>query len=83
MDMISADQAMERAEKSTGIKQATNFSGFDAYIICVSTHKQEDMFSPQIEGILSIVERLSKEAKDGALVSIESTYPVRNFKESV
>ncbi|MDW0314775.1 MAG: NAD(P)-binding domain-containing protein [Nitrososphaeraceae archaeon] len=76
-----SSQAMERAEKSTGIKQATNFSGFDAYIICVSTHKQEDMFSPQIEGILSIVERLSKEAKDGALVSIESTIPLGTSKK--
>jgi UDP-N-acetyl-D-mannosaminuronic acid dehydrogenase len=34
------------------------------------------MFTPQIEGLLSIVERISKEAKrDGALVSIESTIP--------
>jgi UDP-N-acetyl-D-mannosaminuronic acid dehydrogenase len=76
-----SSKAMERAEKTTGIKQATNFSGFDAYIICVSTHKQEDMFSPQIEGILSIVERLSKEAKDGALVSIESTIPLGTSKK--
>ena len=76
-----SSEAMERAEKTTGIKQAANFSGFDAYIICVSTHKQEDMFSPQIDGILSIVERLSKEAKDGALVSIESTVPLGTSKK--
>ena len=76
-----SSEAMERAEKTTGIKQAANFSGFDAYIICVSTHKQEDMFSPQIDGILSIVERLSKEAKDGALVSIESTIPLGTSKK--
>ncbi len=49
-------KALERAEKTAGIKKAINFSGFDVYIICVSTHKQEDMFSPQIDGILSIVQ---------------------------
>src|ERR671910_3320968 len=44
-------KALERAEKTAGIKKAVDFSGFDVYIICVSTHKQEDMFSPQIDGI--------------------------------
>jgi UDP-N-acetyl-D-mannosaminuronic acid dehydrogenase len=75
-----SSKAMERAEKR-GVKKATNFSGFDVYIICVSTHKQEDMFSPQIEGLLSIVETISKEAKDGALVSIESTIPLGTSKK--
>ncbi|HJU84861.1 MAG TPA: NAD(P)-binding domain-containing protein [Nitrososphaeraceae archaeon] len=69
-------KALERAEKIAGIKKAINFSGFDVYIICVSTHKQEDIFSPQIEGLLSIVQnKISKEAKNGALVTIESTIP--------
>ena len=53
MDMILV-KAIERAEKTAGIKKAVNFSGFDVYIICISTHKQEDLFSPQIDGILSI-----------------------------
>src|ERR687897_618486 len=75
-------KALERAEKTAGIKKAVNFSGFDVYIICVSTHKQEDMFSPQIEGILSIVQdKISKEAKDGALVAIESTIPKGTSKK--
>lgn len=69
-------KALERAEKIAGIKKAINFSGFDVYVICVSTHKQEDIFSPQIEGLLSIVQdKISKEAKNGALVTIESTIP--------
>ena len=69
-------QAIDRAEKTAGIKKATDFSDFDVYIICVSTHKPEDMFSPYIEGLLSVVDRISKEAKrNGALVSIESTIP--------
>ncbi|MDQ3838558.1 MAG: NAD(P)-binding domain-containing protein, partial [Thermoproteota archaeon] len=75
-------KALERAEKTAGIKRATNFSGFDVYIICVSTHKQEDMFSPQIDGILSIVQdKISKEAKNGALVVIESTIPKGTSKK--
>jgi UDP-N-acetyl-D-mannosaminuronic acid dehydrogenase len=75
-------KALERAEKTAGIKKAVDFSGFDVYIICVSTHKQEDMFSPQIEGILSIVQdKISKEAKNGALVAIESTIPKGTSKK--
>jgi UDP-N-acetyl-D-mannosaminuronic acid dehydrogenase len=75
-------RALERAEKTAGIKKAINFSGFDVYIICVSTHKQEDMFSPQIDGILSIVQdKISKEAKNGALVAIESTIPKGTSKK--
>jgi UDP-N-acetyl-D-mannosaminuronic acid dehydrogenase len=75
-------KAIERAEKTAGIKEAVNFSGFDVYIICVSTHKQEDLFSPQIDGILSIVrDKISKEAKDGALVVIESTVPKGTSKK--
>jgi UDP-N-acetyl-D-mannosaminuronic acid dehydrogenase len=78
---ISA-KAIERAEKTAGIKKAVNFSGFDVYIICISTHKQEDLFSPQIDGILSIVQdKISKEAKDGALVVIESTIPKGTSKK--
>jgi UDP-N-acetyl-D-mannosaminuronic acid dehydrogenase len=68
-------EAIERAERIAAIKKATNFSDFDVYIVCVSTHKTDDMYSPQIDGLLSIVGTISREAKDGALVSIESTIP--------
>ena len=60
---------------------AYDFSPFDVFIICVSTHKPDDMFSPQIDGLLSIVEKISKEAKNGALVSIESTIPKGTSKK--
>src|SRR5919106_290905 len=64
------------------VAKYVNFSGFDVYIICISTHKQEDLFSPQIDGILSIVQdKISKEAKDGALVVIESTIPKGTSKK--
>jgi UDP-N-acetyl-D-mannosaminuronic acid dehydrogenase len=67
--------AMERAERIASVKKATNLNEIDVFIICVSTHKPEDMFSPQVDGLLSIVKEISKEAKNGALVSIESTIP--------
>ena len=76
-----SSKAMDRAQTTAGIKKATSFSDFDVYILCVSTHKPDDMFSPQIEGLLSIVEKISKEAKNGALVSIESTIPKGTSKK--
>ncbi|HZE77662.1 MAG TPA: NAD(P)-binding domain-containing protein [Nitrososphaeraceae archaeon] len=68
-------KAVERAVRTTGIKKADNFADFDVYILCISTHRPDDIFSPQIEGLLSIAERISREANSGTLVSIESTIP--------
>lgn len=68
-------KAMQSAESKYGIKPATNFGDFDVLIICVSTHRPDDMFSPQVEGLMSVVEKISREAKTGALISIESTIP--------
>ena len=77
-----SQEAMERAEKTAGIKKANDFSDFDVYVLCVSTHKSDDIFSPQVEGLLSIVERISREAKrNGALLSIESTIPKGTSKK--
>jgi UDP-N-acetyl-D-mannosaminuronic acid dehydrogenase len=59
--------------------QAPDFGStdFDVFIISVSTHKQDDMSSPQIDGLFSIAHKsiARKAKKDGALVSIESTIP--------
>ena len=74
-------KAMDQAEKTAGIKKASDFSDFDVYILCVSTHKPDDIFSPQIDGLLSIADRISAEAKSGALVSIESTIPKGTSKK--
>ena len=76
-----SSKAMDHAQTTAGVKKATNFSDFDVYILCVSTHRPDDMFSPQIEGLLSIVNKISKEAKNGALVSIESTIPKGTSKK--
>ena len=68
-------KAIERAEKVASIKRADSFSDFDVYIICVSTHKPDDIFTPQIDGLLYIVEEISRKAKNGAIVSIEILFP--------
>jgi UDP-N-acetyl-D-mannosaminuronic acid dehydrogenase len=74
-------KAVEMAQKTAAIEKAPNFGEFDVFILCVSTHKPDDMFSPQIEGLLSIAEKISKDAKSGALVSIESTIPKGTSKK--
>jgi UDP-N-acetyl-D-mannosaminuronate dehydrogenase len=70
-----SQKAMAVAESNFGIKKASNFNDFDVLIICVSTHVPNDMFTPQVDGLMSVVEKISKEAKTGALISIESTIP--------
>src|SRR5215218_4840708 len=70
-----SEKAMAVAESNFGIKKASNFSDFDVLIICVSTHVPDDMFTPQVNGLMSVVEKISREAKTGALISIESTIP--------
>jgi UDP-N-acetyl-D-mannosaminuronic acid dehydrogenase len=77
-------KAIEIAERTIGIKHAIDFGSddFDVYVITVSTHKSDDMFSPQIDAVLCIADKISREAKkDGALVSIESTIPKGTSKK--
>jgi UDP-N-acetyl-D-mannosaminuronic acid dehydrogenase len=77
-------KTMERAEKTYGIKRALDFGSedFDIFIISISTHQSDDIFSPQLDGLLSIADKISREAaKDGALVSIESTIPKGTSKK--
>jgi len=72
-------KAMERAERLASIKKLgdhSDFDKFDVFIVCVSTHKADDMFTPEIDNLLSVVkEKIAKEGKNDALVSIESTIP--------
>ena len=56
-------KTMQSAEANYGIKQATNFGDFDVLIICVSTHRPDDMFTPQVDGLMSVVEKISRELK--------------------
>jgi UDP-N-acetyl-D-mannosaminuronic acid dehydrogenase len=76
-----SQKAMEIAESNYGIKKATTFKDFDVLIICVSTHSPNDIFSPQIDSLMSVVEKISRESKAGALISIESTIPKGTSKK--
>lgn len=69
-------KAIQRALKSKVIgKEAKNFRGYDYYMICVSTHNPANLFIPSLDALNTVAHRLVKEAKTGALVTIESTIP--------
>jgi UDP-N-acetyl-D-mannosaminuronic acid dehydrogenase len=67
--------ARDRAELKIGLKNAADFSGFDIYMVCISTHSPNDVFVPDTSGLIAVANKLSQEAKEGALVVIESTVP--------
>jgi UDP-N-acetyl-D-mannosaminuronate dehydrogenase len=73
--------AMETASGIYGIKEIETFSDIDVFILCISTHRPDDIYTPYIDGLLAITEKISKEAKDGSLVSIESTIPKGTSKK--
>ena len=52
-----------------------DFAGFDVYMVCISTHSPDDIFTPDVSGLISVANKLSQEGKEGALVVIESTVP--------
>ncbi len=54
-------------------KKASSFAGYDYYIICISTHRPDDMFTPYLDGLFDIAKRIAYEGKTGALVGIDST----------
>jgi len=77
-------ESLDYAKRTCQIKQTVDFGSeeFQVFIISVSTHQADDIFSPEIDGLLSIANKISKEAKkDGALVSIESTIPKGTSKK--
>ena len=73
--------ARDRAELKIGIKNAADFTGFDIYMVCISTHNRDDMFTPDTSGLITVANKLSQEGKEGALVVIESTVPQGTSKE--
>jgi nucleotide sugar dehydrogenase len=73
--------ARDRAELKIGIKNAADFTGFDIYMVCISTHNRDDMFIPDTSGLKTVANKLSQEGKEGALVVIESTVPQGTSKE--
>jgi UDP-N-acetyl-D-mannosaminuronate dehydrogenase len=72
---------MQDAEKSFGIKSIDMFDDIDVFILCVSTHDPNDEYTPFIDGLFSLAQKISREAKNGSLVSIESTIPKGTSKK--
>ena len=66
---------VENAEKNYGIKSIEQFDDIDVFILCVSTHDPNDEYTPYVDGLFSLSQKISREAKNGSLVSIESTVP--------
>ena len=66
--------AIRRALNAEVIRrEAKAFTGYDYYLICVSTHDPMNMAQPSFNSLLEIAERLEQEGEEGGLVSIEST----------
>ncbi len=72
---------VESAEKKYGIKSIECFDDIDVFILCISTHDPNDEYIPYLDGLFSIARKISKEAKNGSLVSIESTVPKGTSKK--
>ena len=71
----------ENAEKNYGIKSIERFDDIDVFILCVSTHDPNDEHAPYVDGLFSLAQKISREAKNGSLVSIESTVPKGTSKK--
>ena len=72
---------MQDAEKSFGIKGIDKFDDIDVFVLCVSTHDPNDEYTPFVDGLFSLAQKISREAKNGSLVSIESTIPKGTSKK--
>lgn len=69
-----SEKAIQRALENKVIQnRAASFEGYDYYVICISTHKPDNMFVPFLDGLFDISQRLAQEGKTGALVGIDST----------
>ena len=69
-----SEKAVQRALNAGVIQnRAKHFRDYDYYVICISTHKPDNMFMPFLDDLFQIARRLSYEGKRGALVAIDST----------
>jgi len=74
-------EKMKQAEKNFGVKSIEQFDDIDVFILCVSTHDPDDEYTPYVDGLFELARKISKEAKNGSLVSIESTVPKGTSKK--
>jgi UDP-N-acetyl-D-mannosaminuronic acid dehydrogenase len=77
-----SEKAIERAIYEGVIdRKALSFAGYDYYLICISTHQPDDMFTPYDDGIMEVARRIAKEGRQGSLVGIDSTIPKGTSKK--
>ena len=74
-------EKMKQAEKNFGVKSIEQFDDIDVFILCISTHDPDDEYTPYVDGLFELARKISKEAKNGSLVSIESTVPKGTSKK--
>jgi UDP-N-acetyl-D-mannosaminuronic acid dehydrogenase len=56
-----SEKAVERALNAGIIaRKAPNFAGYDYYLICISTHQPNDMFTPYQDGIMEVAYSIAK-----------------------
>ena len=60
-------RAIKNVESNACIKRASNFGNFDVYILCVSTHKQDDMYVPDVNGLMSVAQQIAEQAPDATI----------------
>ncbi len=71
-----SENAVQRALNAKVIRnEASTFEGYDYYVICISTHRPDNMFIPFLDGFFEVIQRISHEGKKDALVGIDSTIP--------
>ena len=74
-------EKMKQAEKNFGVKSIEQFDDIDVFILCVSTHDPDDEYTPYVDGLFELARKISKDAKNGSLVSIEVTVPKGTSKK--
>ncbi|MDW0276011.1 MAG: NAD(P)-binding domain-containing protein [Nitrososphaeraceae archaeon] len=74
-------EKMKQAEKNFGVKSIEQFDDIDVFVLCVSTHDPDDEYTPYVDGLFELARKISKDAKNGSLVSIESTVPKGTSKK--
>ena len=79
-----SETAVKRALKDGVIQHySESFANYDYYIICISTHRPDNMFVPYLDGLYKIIQKISVEGKKGALVGIDSTITAGTCEEIV
>jgi UDP-N-acetyl-D-mannosaminuronic acid dehydrogenase len=81
LSIVNHEPKKIRAEfQNFPIKNIQNFFDMDV-VMCISTHRPNDIYSPETSSLLDLAKKISCEAKNGALISIESTIPKGTSKK--